>query len=96
MAVRLDPPHSNLLGNELVTSEMRALCELCEKVNLNPLVAMSKDELLPLIELCSEHALTLSGNHSSLSTTCNTRHQKVQGCCETKKGEKKLWLIIIR
>jgi len=61
MTIRLDPPRSTLLeeiqnklGNELVTSEMRAFCELCDKANLNSLVGMSKDELLALSDKCKK------------------------------------------
>jgi len=62
MTIRHDPtPRSTLLGeiqnklgNEQVTSEMRAFCEFSEKTNLNPLIAMSKDELLALSDNCKK------------------------------------------
>jgi hypothetical protein len=44
----------NVLGDALVTSEMRAFCELCKEANLDALVAMSKDELLALSDMCKK------------------------------------------
>jgi hypothetical protein len=67
----------NTLGDGKVSREMRAFCELCEEANLNPLAAMSKDELLALsdnckkaiwqcehyISKCFENTLTFSSGH---------------------------------
>ena len=45
----------NKLSNDgKVSSEMRAFCELCEEANLEPLTAMSKDELISLSGGCRE------------------------------------------
>ena len=44
----------DVLGDEKVSSEMRAFCELCEMVNLEPLAAMSKDELLVISRNCKK------------------------------------------
>ena len=44
----------DVLGDEKISSEMRAFCELCEEVNLEPLAAMSKDELVTLSGNCKK------------------------------------------
>ena len=44
----------NTLGNELVTREMRAFCELCQKGYLVPLIYMPKGELITLSQDCKE------------------------------------------
>src|SRR5207248_8885634 len=44
----------NTLGDEKVSSEMRAFCELCEEANLEPLVTMSNSELISLSDNCKK------------------------------------------
>jgi len=44
----------DVLGNEKVSIEMRTFCELCEEVNLGPLAAISKDELITLSGNCKK------------------------------------------
>jgi hypothetical protein len=44
----------NTLGDELVTREMRAFCELCQKEYLVSLIYMKKGELITLSQDCKE------------------------------------------
>jgi hypothetical protein len=43
-----------ILGDERVTSEMRAFCELCDIENLEKLANMSKEDLIDLSNICKE------------------------------------------
>ena len=57
MTVRLSRQYlleriQEVLGDDKVSREMRALCELCEEENLQPLMAMSKEELVTLSGVC--------------------------------------------
>ena len=78
----------SVMGDEKVSSEMRAFCELCELQYLAPLQSMTKDQLLTLSDNCEKAIAQCEcyKYHSKHALTLTLGGQRVQYTEETSKS----------